>query len=143
AHRWDNAGARARVRLCAPTRILVGGDGPRLFLWIRRHDGETNAERSSVICEQVHHRQAARHGCAALARDATSAQADAVIAARFGNSSMSARILLVLVAFTALAGSPTPVVAQSDTATTTFDVNGLKVILRRNSANDVVAANIY
>jgi zinc protease len=33
--------------------------------------------------------------------------------------------------------------AQTDTATTSFDVNGLKVILRRNTANDVVAANLY
>src|SRR5215216_389499 len=33
--------------------------------------------------------------------------------------------------------------AQADTATTSFDVNGLKVILRRNAANDVVAANVY
>jgi zinc protease len=33
--------------------------------------------------------------------------------------------------------------AQTDTATTSFDVNGLKVILRRNTANDVVAANVY
>jgi len=33
--------------------------------------------------------------------------------------------------------------AQSDTATTSFEVNGLKVILRRNTANDVVAANMY
>ena len=33
--------------------------------------------------------------------------------------------------------------AQIDTATTSFDVNGLKVILRRNTANDVVAANLY
>lgn len=33
--------------------------------------------------------------------------------------------------------------AQNDTATVAFDVNGLKVILRRNTANDVVAANMY
>ena len=33
--------------------------------------------------------------------------------------------------------------AQTDTATTNFDVNGLNVILRRNTANDVVAANVY
>ena len=33
--------------------------------------------------------------------------------------------------------------AQNDTATVAFDVNGLKVILRRNAANDVVAANMY
>ena len=33
--------------------------------------------------------------------------------------------------------------AQTDTATTSFDVNGVKVILRRNTANDVIAANVY
>jgi zinc protease len=33
--------------------------------------------------------------------------------------------------------------AQSDTGTTSFDVNGVKVILRRNAANDVIAANVY
>jgi len=33
--------------------------------------------------------------------------------------------------------------AQTDTATTRFDVNGLQVIVRRNTANDVVAANVY
>lgn len=33
--------------------------------------------------------------------------------------------------------------AQADTTTTMFEVNGLKVILRRNTANDVVAANMY
>ena len=40
-----------------------------------------------------------------------------------------------------------PVLAQpaafSDTTTTQFEVNGLKVILRRNTASDVVAANLY
>jgi zinc protease len=38
---------------------------------------------------------------------------------------------------------PAPAIAQNDTNTTTFDINGLKVILRRNTANDVVAANVY
>ena len=33
--------------------------------------------------------------------------------------------------------------AQTDTSTTSFDVNGLRVILRRNPSNDVVAANVY
>jgi zinc protease len=33
--------------------------------------------------------------------------------------------------------------AQSDTATASFEVNGLRVILRRNTANDVIAANMY
>ncbi len=47
---------------------------------------------------------------------------------------------IVLFALSAAASTAT---AQSDTATTSFDVNGLKVILRRNTANDVVAANVY
>jgi zinc protease len=44
-----------------------------------------------------------------------------------------------------LVASPGAVlVAQSvDTTTTQFEVNGLKVILRRNTATDVVAANVY
>jgi zinc protease len=33
--------------------------------------------------------------------------------------------------------------AQADTATSNFEINGMKVILRRNTANDVVAANVY
>jgi zinc protease len=33
--------------------------------------------------------------------------------------------------------------AQTDTGTTSFDVNGVKVILRRNTANDVITANVY
>ncbi|MGH7617690.1 MAG: M16 family metallopeptidase [Gemmatimonadaceae bacterium] len=33
--------------------------------------------------------------------------------------------------------------AQLDSATSSFDINGLRVILRRNTANDVVAANVY
>jgi zinc protease len=52
--------------------------------------------------------------------------------------------------FTALIAAvvmASPVVAQpaafSDTTTTQFEVNGLKVILRRNTASDVVAANLY
>src|SRR4051812_48205627 len=33
--------------------------------------------------------------------------------------------------------------AEADTATSEFNVNGLRVILRRNTATDVVAANVY
>lgn len=33
--------------------------------------------------------------------------------------------------------------AQTDTMTTSFDVSGLEVILRRNTSNDVIAANVY
>lgn len=48
-----------------------------------------------------------------------------------------------IMALMILLGGSRPVLAQSDTATTSFDVNGLKVILRRNTSNDVVAANVY
>jgi zinc protease len=50
---------------------------------------------------------------------------------------------MLLVAATFCVSTPTIAEAQTDTATTSFDVNGLKVILRRNTANDVVAANVY
>jgi zinc protease len=47
-----------------------------------------------------------------------------------------------LIASLALA-LPGVVCAQTDTATSSFEINGLRVILRRNLANDVVAANVY
>ena len=56
---------------------------------------------------------------------------------------MMARIAYSVAALAMLAGTPLPSPAQGDTATTMFEVNGLKVILRRNAANDVVAANLY
>jgi len=40
-------------------------------------------------------------------------------------------------------GSRARTPASLDTATTEFDVNGVRVILRNNTANDVVAANVY
>jgi zinc protease len=43
----------------------------------------------------------------------------------------------MLVATPVLAG------AQKDTSTSSFEINGLRVILRRNTANEVVAANVY
>lgn len=43
----------------------------------------------------------------------------------------------------ALLAMPVVAGAQKDTGTSLFDINGLKVILRRNTANDVVAANVY
>jgi zinc protease len=54
---------------------------------------------------------------------------------------LSSRAVLCLTSLT-FAAAPA-LGAQTDTATTTFDINGLKVILRRNTANDVVAANVY
>jgi zinc protease len=48
-----------------------------------------------------------------------------------------------LLTLAALVLAPALAFAQSDTSTTSFDVNGLKVILRRNTSNDVIAANVY
>ena len=56
---------------------------------------------------------------------------------------MIARIALSLAALAVLSGTPSSLAAQADTATSAFEMNGLKVILRRNTANDVVAANLY
>lgn len=59
---------------------------------------------------------------------------------------MSANRLIGLVAAMVLgigAAGAAPARAQTDTSTTSFDVNGLKVILRRSTANDVIAANVY
>lgn len=52
---------------------------------------------------------------------------------------MIARIAVLV----ALALSPAIVSAQTDTTTTRFDDNGLTVILRRNTSNDVVSANLF
>ena len=49
----------------------------------------------------------------------------------------------VVLLITAILAAPAQVAAQVDTATSRLDVNGLQVILRRNTANDVVAANVY
>jgi len=51
-------------------------------------------------------------------------------------------VVLAALAFLASVG-PATACAQADTSTTSFDVNGLKVILRHNGSNDVVAANVY
>jgi zinc protease len=52
---------------------------------------------------------------------------------------MKLRALLVA----AWLAAPAVAIAQTDTGTVSFDVNGLRVILRRNTANDVVVANMY
>ena len=60
-----------------------------------------------------------------------------------------AALLLTAVASVAAAapheaGSMSATIAAPDTATTTkFDVDGVTVILRRNTASEVVAANLY
>jgi len=43
----------------------------------------------------------------------------------------------------AAAAAPVPPRPPADTLTTSFDVSGVHVILRRNTANDVVAVNLY
>lgn len=48
---------------------------------------------------------------------------------------------LLFLALTALL--PASVAAQSDSLTSSMDINGLRVILRRNTANEVVTANVY
>jgi zinc protease len=58
---------------------------------------------------------------------------------------MRTRVARLAGAAIVLAALATPLTAnaQNDTTTSSFDVNGLKVILRRNTSNDVVAANVY
>jgi zinc protease len=53
------------------------------------------------------------------------------------------RMALAVTLVSSVVALPQQAGAQVDTSTTSFDVNGLKVILRRNTANDVVAANVY
>jgi zinc protease len=62
---------------------------------------------------------------------------------------MKGMMLLAPMLFAAAPSDPAPaaisapVPAFADTATSEFEVNGLHVILRRNTATDVVAANLY
>jgi zinc protease len=59
---------------------------------------------------------------------------------------MNARRFLATLSLAAIVpavASPLRAQATSDTTTSQFEVNGLKVILRRNTATDVVAANLY
>lgn len=56
---------------------------------------------------------------------------------------MSGFKLLGLAMALVLGRAAAPAFAQTDTSTSMFDVNGVKVILRRSTANDVIAANVY
>ena len=59
---------------------------------------------------------------------------------------MKPRILACVLALATVVvevGAAPLAAAQTDTMTTSFDVNGLRVILRRNTSNDVIAANVY
>ena len=64
---------------------------------------------------------------------------------------MRRTVLVAITTISSIATAPPPhgmaissgSIVTADTSTTTFDVNGLRVILRRNTATDVVAANLY
>ena len=56
---------------------------------------------------------------------------------------MIARLIAFGAVLIALAAPVASSRAQTDTSTTSSDVNGVKVIVRRNTANDVIAANVY
>jgi zinc protease len=57
---------------------------------------------------------------------------------------LAAPLLLAIAPVTATpAPSTRPAVLAADTTTSQFEINGLKVILRRNTSTDVVAANLY
>lgn len=56
---------------------------------------------------------------------------------------LAALPLATLPARAQTAAAPRPAQAAIDTGTSEFQVNGLRVILRRNTATDVVAANLY
>src|SRR5262249_18985582 len=135
---------RAGVRFCAPGRILVGGHGARLLLRLRGQHGETAPVGSCRVRREVHRGQAARHRCSHLAGRASRVEPHDIRFDRAEDSSV--RLCLPKLAlFVALAWLA-PVAhlrAQTDTGTTSFDVNGVKVILRRNGANDVITANVY
>jgi zinc protease len=49
----------------------------------------------------------------------------------------------LLIAVAGMIVLPVVAGAQADSSTSSFDMNGLKVIVRRNTANEVVAANVY
>src|SRR5206468_10909618 len=97
--------------------------------------------------QQVHRWQPARDWGAAIHGDARGVAAHTLDVAPIGSSSMMRQLLRRVAMVTGLSASivmlPARVQAQSDTSTTSFEINGLKVILRRNTANDVVAANVY
>ncbi len=56
---------------------------------------------------------------------------------------MIRRLIITAVFALTAAFVPTSARAQSDTSTTSLEINGLRVILRRNTSNDVIAANVY
>src|ERR1051325_9514475 len=99
----------------------------------------------------MHHRQAIRDGRAVVASSSPGAQAQSELAARSAGAPMMRRVLAGVTAAavvlpTTSATRPersASAVQGTDTSTSMFEINGLRVILRRNTANDVVASNLY
>src|SRR6185312_15333105 len=158
ACRRHRARPRARVGVRAPTRILVVGGGSRLLPGLRGQHGASNARRSATLRADVHRRQAARGGRAHLAGRSPAAPpndgrpAASSRAVPDGSAAMTPRVAAIACALALGASSagggvaaavPRPHAPPADTLTTSFDVSGVHVILRRNPANDVVAVNLY
>ena len=66
-----------------------------------------------------------------------------MIGRRGGLAALLVAALLPNPALPTSAHGPASHPPEADTATSTFEINGLRVILRRNTANDVVASNLY
>src|SRR5262249_41805143 len=133
SYRRNDGWPRAFVGLRAPARILVGGDRTGLLLRLCRHDGETDSRRSSGVRREIHHWQAARRGRAAFVGRTNRVASHG----RRPSPNRSASVIRRLLLASILAASPYVASAQADTSTTSFNVNGLNVILRRNTANEV------
>src|SRR5207253_2387283 len=114
-----------------------------------RHDGEAESGRFAAVRNDVHHRQAAGSRGRAPVRGAHGAEVDSDRSTCPENSSVRRMLLVGSAAFAVIAvphgqaGVVQRHAAAVDTATSDFVINGLHVILRRNTATDVVAANLY
>src|SRR5688572_17790615 len=140
---------RARLGILSSTRVLVGRHWAELLPRLRRYHGSPDARRSARVCIEVHRRQASCHWRGAVARDSPNAQADGSRVGGNGGRAMTIAIQLLLAASLS-AAAPTAskldtpandtlltAVTPPDTAVTTrFDVDGVTVILRRNTANE-------
>src|SRR5207248_9854374 len=132
-------------------------------------DGEPAPGGPPAICTDVHHRQAPYRGSVAVTGDAATAESHRAGARHAARPAMSARcptpsltmtiraLAGAVIALFFLSASVSPSAAQhaeppivsvhdavpvaADTSTSQFSVDGVNVILRRNTANDVIAAN--
>ena len=118
--------SRARFGVCAHTRLLVERRQPRVLHGLRGQHGTTDGQRSSRICDEIYSRQANDYRRSNRPCFATKP-------CSYNGRAHEERYELMLLSI-ALALS---------TMTTSFDVGGIRVILRQSDANNVVAANLY